>query len=110
MPLTACKDCGREVSTRASHCVHCGRPWPGAKCQGWMVVGALAAIAIAVTGVCVVSSVVKHDRRMRADVIRAAEQRLELERAEQARQADVVRAAEQRLELERAERARRLDK
>ena len=34
MPLISCKDCGREVSTRARHCVHCGRPWPGSKCCG----------------------------------------------------------------------------
>jgi hypothetical protein len=26
MPLTACPDCGREVSTSAPACIHCGRP------------------------------------------------------------------------------------
>jgi Ca2+/H+ antiporter len=26
MPLTACPDCGREVSTAAPACIHCGRP------------------------------------------------------------------------------------
>lgn len=26
MPLTACPDCGREVSTAAPVCIHCGRP------------------------------------------------------------------------------------
>lgn len=26
MPLTTCPDCGREVSTAAPACIHCGRP------------------------------------------------------------------------------------
>lgn len=27
MPLTTCPDCGREVSTAAPVCIHCGRPF-----------------------------------------------------------------------------------
>lgn len=30
MPLIACPDCGRDVSTAAPSCPHCGRPSPGA--------------------------------------------------------------------------------
>ena len=28
MPLVNCQDCGRDVSTRARYCVHCGSPSP----------------------------------------------------------------------------------
>ncbi|HUP46683.1 MAG TPA: hypothetical protein VM779_14345, partial [Thermoanaerobaculia bacterium] len=30
MPVIACPDCGRDVSTLASSCPHCGRPSPAA--------------------------------------------------------------------------------
>src|SRR5258706_2138020 len=29
MPVIACPDCGRDVSTLAPACPHCGRPSPG---------------------------------------------------------------------------------
>lgn len=47
MALSSCPDCGREVSTRARQCVHCGRPWPAAKCGS--VCGLLIGGVIAVT-------------------------------------------------------------
>lgn len=45
MALSACYDCGREVSTRARTCVHCGRPWP--TCKGGLLRGfAVAVVAL----------------------------------------------------------------
>ncbi|MDQ1258104.1 MAG: hypothetical protein QG656_2713, partial [Candidatus Hydrogenedentes bacterium] len=36
MPLTACRECGNEVSTDARHCPHCGAPFPSrAEWTGW---------------------------------------------------------------------------
>ena len=35
--LVTCPDCNREVSYRAPHCVHCGRPNPGGSCKGALV-------------------------------------------------------------------------
>lgn len=50
MPLSTCRDCGREVSTRAHHCVHCGRPWPGGNCCSPIVTGLLVGL-VALTAV-----------------------------------------------------------
>jgi hypothetical protein len=51
MALATCKDCNREVSTRARHCVHCGRPSPAGHCAGSIVGGiAVVVIALALTG------------------------------------------------------------
>ncbi|MBI4563924.1 MAG: hypothetical protein HY716_04425 [Planctomycetes bacterium] len=52
MPLSHCLDCGREVSTRARSCPHCGRPRPVRKCGDGLTVllliaGLLAALAAA---------------------------------------------------------------
>lgn len=57
MALSHCLDCGREVSTRARHCVHCGRPWPATKCSAAFVVaglvsGILVAAIVLMLGVC----------------------------------------------------------
>jgi hypothetical protein len=51
MALSTCRDCGREVSTLARHCVHCGRPRPTGTTAG-SVVGTIVAVvlAIAITG------------------------------------------------------------
>lgn len=54
MPLSVCPDCGREVSTRARHCVHCGRPWPAATCCGsafGVLLGLIVALGV-IGGVC----------------------------------------------------------
>jgi len=50
MPLATCRDCGREVSTRAHHCVHCGRPWPSGNCCSPIVTGLLVGV-VALTAV-----------------------------------------------------------
>lgn len=42
--LIACPDCNRDVSYRAPHCVHCGRPNPGGCPMG--KVGVILGIAI----------------------------------------------------------------
>jgi hypothetical protein len=53
MALASCPDCNREVSTRAHHCVHCGRPWPGRTC------GAACAVALAaIVALCVFAGVI----------------------------------------------------
>jgi hypothetical protein len=53
MALATCPDCNREVSTRAHHCVHCGRPWPGRAC------GAACAVALAaIVALCVFAGVI----------------------------------------------------
>jgi len=48
MALSSCPDCGREVSTRARQCVHCGRPWPAATCGSacGLVIGVVIAVAV----------------------------------------------------------------
>lgn len=33
MALVQCQDCGRDVSTRARFCVHCGNPYPVKRCS-----------------------------------------------------------------------------
>ena len=50
MPLATCRDCGREVSTRAHHCVHCGRPWPSRNCCTPLVTGLMVGL-VALTAV-----------------------------------------------------------
>lgn len=36
MALAGCLDCGRDISARASSCVHCGGPFPrGRRMGGW---------------------------------------------------------------------------
>jgi len=55
--LSTCLDCGREVSTRARHCVHCGRQWPstrgtGAFVAAGLVAGLLVAAIVLMLGVC----------------------------------------------------------
>lgn len=50
MALATCRDCNREVSTLARHCVHCGRPRPAGTCSGSVVAGvAVVVIALALT-------------------------------------------------------------
>ena len=50
MALATCRDCGREVSTRAHHCVHCGRPWPSGNCCSPIITGLLVGV-VALTAV-----------------------------------------------------------
>jgi len=51
MALANCKDCGREVSTRARHCVHCGRPSPSRNCcTPLATVGMVGVIVAAAAG------------------------------------------------------------
>lgn len=51
MALSTCRDCNREVSTRARHCVHCGRPSPTGHGAGSMIAGiATVILALALTG------------------------------------------------------------
>ena len=51
MALSTCRDCNREVSTLARHCVHCGRPRPAGMYSGSVVAGiAVVVIALALTG------------------------------------------------------------
>ncbi len=36
MSLASCRECGKEVSTQASTCPHCGAPWPAdPDWRGW---------------------------------------------------------------------------
>jgi len=50
MALSTCRDCNREVSTLARHCVHCGRPRPAMTCSGSVVAGiAVVVVALALT-------------------------------------------------------------
>jgi hypothetical protein len=64
MALANCKDCGREVSTRARHCVHCGRPWPSQKCCAPLATGLIAGL-IALTAVGGVVLVKNNCRKLR---------------------------------------------
>lgn len=51
MALSNCKDCGREVSTRARHCVHCGRPSPSRNCcTPLATLGMIGVIALGAVG------------------------------------------------------------
>ncbi|HZN61445.1 MAG TPA: hypothetical protein VFC90_03470 [Planctomycetota bacterium] len=50
MALSTCRDCNREVSTLARHCVHCGRPRPAGTAAGGVIAGvAVVVIALALT-------------------------------------------------------------
>src|SRR5688572_3867814 len=50
MALSTCRDCNREVSTLARHCVHCGRPRPASTCSGSIVAGiVVVVVALALT-------------------------------------------------------------
>jgi hypothetical protein len=50
MALSTCRDCNREVSSLARHCVHCGRPRPVAGGAGSVVAGVVVVlIALALT-------------------------------------------------------------
>ena len=52
--LTNCPDCGREVSTRAPHCVNCGRPYPaGRRCAGFVLVHVAILAAVVAAGVAI---------------------------------------------------------
>ena len=53
MPLASCPDCGREVSTRARLCVHCGRPWPAKKCGLVCMLAMIAVFIVAGMGAAV---------------------------------------------------------
>ena len=48
MALVQCKECGREVSSSARKCPHCGVPGPGVVISKtvWQVLGVLLAIAV----------------------------------------------------------------
>ena len=50
MALSTCRDCNREVSTLARHCVHCGRPRPSASGSGSVIAGVVVVVvALALT-------------------------------------------------------------
>lgn len=38
MALTTCRDCGKQISTQAASCPHCGRPQPrkNSRAMGWI--------------------------------------------------------------------------
>jgi hypothetical protein len=51
MALATCRDCNREVSTLARHCVHCGRPRPAGTGAGSVIAGVAAVVlALVLTG------------------------------------------------------------
>ena len=51
MALSTCRDCNREVSTLARHCVHCGRPRPSGTGTGSVIAGVVAVVlALVLTG------------------------------------------------------------
>jgi ribosomal protein L40E len=53
MALTACKECGNEISTKAKSCPKCGQPQSrgiGRKILKWMLVAIFAVPVIAITG------------------------------------------------------------
>jgi hypothetical protein len=68
MALSTCRDCNREVSTLARHCVHCGRPRPAGFQRGSLAGGIIvAALALALTGVAICTAkraCVKYSSRM----------------------------------------------
>lgn len=50
MPLVNCTDCGRDVSTRARFCPHCGNPTPVKRCNVVcaLLTGAFVAVLVLV--------------------------------------------------------------
>ena len=51
MALSTCRDCNREVSTLAHHCVHCGRPRPTGTSSCSVITGIVTVVvALALTG------------------------------------------------------------
>ncbi len=57
MPLATCRDCNREVSTLARHCVHCGRPRPTGTSSCSVIAGILTVVvALALTGAVVLAA------------------------------------------------------
>jgi hypothetical protein len=59
MALSTCRDCNREVSTLARHCVHCGRPRPASSGAG----GVLAGVAVVVIALALTAGVICTARR-----------------------------------------------
>ncbi len=56
MPLSNCPDCGRDVSTRARQCVHCGRPWPASRCGAATCIALVMGIVLALGAVGLIAS------------------------------------------------------
>ncbi|MBI2931555.1 MAG: hypothetical protein HYY16_07870 [Planctomycetes bacterium] len=69
MSLASCPDCGREVSTQARHCVHCGRPWPASR------FGVLGAVVVALLAVAVMAGILFMARQRCAARARCEEER-----------------------------------
>ena len=75
MALSTCRDCNREVSTLARHCVHCGRPRPTGTGTGSIVAAVVAIVlALAVTGaaICMAKRACKKMRASECRSIRVA--------------------------------------
>src|SRR5262245_27731566 len=70
MPLSICLDCNREVSPKARHCVHCGRPWPSRKCGRFRKAAIVLAIAGLAFGGYSVKRVWKSNENFRNEVRR----------------------------------------
>ena len=65
MPLISCTDCGREVSTRARFCVHCGNPTPVRRCSVICALMTGALVAVMALGGMAVARVACHRAKMR---------------------------------------------
>ena len=78
MPLLSCPDCGREVSTRARQCVHCGRPWPA--CTSCPIAKFMLGLLIAAAVVMVPLTVIRAKHCCEARQ-RAAQMQMEKTRA-----------------------------
>lgn len=50
MALKPCKECGREISTEAKTCPHCGKQWPTGKPTSPFAIGCLGLLGLAVVG------------------------------------------------------------
>jgi predicted metalloprotease with PDZ domain len=62
--LVACPDCGRDVSYRAHHCVHCGAPNPGGS-SGARAAAVIGLVILLVGGVVALKAAKCHRMDMR---------------------------------------------
>jgi hypothetical protein len=50
MALKPCKECGKEISTEAKNCPHCGKKDPTGRQAGCLGIGCLSIVVLAVIG------------------------------------------------------------
>lgn len=69
MALVQCQDCGRDVSTRARHCVHCGNPYPVKRCSVVCAILTGTMVALLVMGGLCTARIACHKSRPAACII-----------------------------------------